>query len=124
METDSRRWHKTREAFESDRRRDALHARAGWRTLRFTHRQLTSEPRTVAATLRAALSGYAHPMSEEHSGGAADQEREMREHEREARERDADERDADTAAGAADTDVASEPAPPGNIQTGEVSGGS
>jgi hypothetical protein len=123
VETDSWRWHKTRDAFERDRQRDALHARAGYRTLRFTHLQLTSEPQTVAATLRAALSGYARPMTEEHTGGAADQEREMREHEREARERDADERNPETA-GLAEPGDDENPAPPGNIQTGEVSGGS
>jgi hypothetical protein len=63
-------------------------------------------------------------MSEQ-SGGAGDTAREMREHEREARQRDPDERDAETTgAGDPDPDVASEPAPPGNVQTGEVSGGS
>jgi very-short-patch-repair endonuclease len=55
VETDSWRWHRTREAFERDRDRDALHTRAGYRTLRFTHRQLSSEPDAVAQTLRAAL---------------------------------------------------------------------
>jgi very-short-patch-repair endonuclease len=55
VETDSWRHHHTRAAFERDRRRDATHARAGYRTLRFTHRQLATEPHTVAATLRAAL---------------------------------------------------------------------
>jgi len=59
-------------------------------------------------------------MSEQTGGGAAETEREMREHEREARERDSDERD--TGLGS-DTDV-QHPAPPGNVQTGEVSGGS
>jgi very-short-patch-repair endonuclease len=55
VETDSWRWHRTREAFERDRHRDALHTRAGYRTLRFTHLQLTQEPHTVAATLATAL---------------------------------------------------------------------
>jgi very-short-patch-repair endonuclease len=55
IETDSWRFHRTRQAFEDDRRRDQLLARAGYRTLRFTHRQLTSEPAGVAATLVAAL---------------------------------------------------------------------
>jgi hypothetical protein len=80
------------------------------------------EPHTVVATLRAALNGYADHMSEQQSG-AGDTAREMREHEREAREREPEERDTATA-GAGDPDVASEPAPPGNVQTGEVSGGS
>jgi very-short-patch-repair endonuclease len=57
VETDSWRHHKSREAFEQDRRRDALHAAAGWRTLRFTWRQIEGEPQTVAAAVDAAL-GY------------------------------------------------------------------
>ncbi len=61
-------------------------------------------------------------MSEQ-SGGAGDTAREMREHEREARERDPDERDSATGVTEeADIDPAN-PAPPGNVQTGEVSGG-
>jgi hypothetical protein len=55
VETDSWTHHRSREAFESDRARDALHARAGYRTLRFTHRQLVDEPATVAATVAAIL---------------------------------------------------------------------
>ena len=52
IETDSWAYHRTRRAFERDRERDAILARAGWRTLRFTHRQLTREPALVAATIR------------------------------------------------------------------------
>ncbi len=52
VETDSWRHHKTRRAFERDRERDAILARAGCHTLRFTHRQLTKEPAMVAATIR------------------------------------------------------------------------
>jgi very-short-patch-repair endonuclease len=55
VETDSWSWHRSREAFERDRERDALHARAGYRTLRFTHHQLTTEPQAVADTLVVAL---------------------------------------------------------------------
>ena len=55
VETDSWRHHRTREAFERDRHRDAVHTSAGYRTLRFTYRQLTSAPHTVAEALRAAL---------------------------------------------------------------------
>jgi hypothetical protein len=71
--------------------------------------------------------------SEQAGGNAGDTAREMREHEREARERDPDERDPatgvdETGAGrdthAGDGDPAAEPAPPGNVGTGEVSGGS
>ena len=69
-------------------------------------------------------------MSEQRSGGdAGDTAREMREHEREARERDSDERDPATGVAADehvadDIDPAAEPAPPGNVGSGEVSGGS
>jgi very-short-patch-repair endonuclease/predicted transcriptional regulator of viral defense system len=55
VETDSWRHHKSREAFENDRRRDAIHAAAGYRTLRFTHRQITHDPTTVERALSAAL---------------------------------------------------------------------
>jgi hypothetical protein len=53
-ETDGWRYHRTRRAFELDRRRDQQLARAGFRTLRFTHRQVESGDGEVAATLRAA----------------------------------------------------------------------
>ena len=52
VETDSWTYHRTRRAFERDRERDAILARAGYRTLRFTHRQLTREPAMVADTIR------------------------------------------------------------------------
>ncbi|HEX2103575.1 MAG TPA: DUF559 domain-containing protein [Solirubrobacteraceae bacterium] len=55
VETDSWRHHRTRAAFERDRQRDAVHARAGYRTLRFTHAQLTTQAGTVAATVAAEL---------------------------------------------------------------------
>jgi very-short-patch-repair endonuclease len=57
VETDSWRFHKTRQAFENDRARDARLARAGYRTLRFTDRQLEREPRMVAATVRSNVAG-------------------------------------------------------------------
>jgi very-short-patch-repair endonuclease len=56
-ETDGWAYHRTRAAFELDRRRDQQLARAGYRVLRFTHRQLEEEPAEVAGTLRAALAG-------------------------------------------------------------------
>ena len=52
VETDGYRYHRTRRAFERDRERDAILARAGYRVLRFSHRQLTREPTMVAHTLR------------------------------------------------------------------------
>jgi predicted transcriptional regulator of viral defense system len=54
-ETDGYQTHGTREAFERDRRRDQLLDAAGYRTLRFTWRQLRDEPDRVAQTLRARL---------------------------------------------------------------------
>ena len=55
VETDSWQHHRSRDSFERDRRRDAVHAAAGWRTLRFTWRQIEDEPQTVAAAVRAVL---------------------------------------------------------------------
>jgi very-short-patch-repair endonuclease len=55
VETDSWAYHRTRHAFESDRARDALLARAGYRTLRFTDRQLTQTPQAVADAIAAVL---------------------------------------------------------------------
>jgi very-short-patch-repair endonuclease len=55
VEADSWRYHRTRQAFDRDRRRDWTHAGAGYRTLRFTDRQLEHEPLTVACAVRSAL---------------------------------------------------------------------
>jgi very-short-patch-repair endonuclease len=55
VETDSWRYHKTRRAFEDDRARDVLTTRAGYRTLRFTDRQLTRQPEQVAHAIAAVL---------------------------------------------------------------------
>jgi very-short-patch-repair endonuclease len=57
VETDGASTHLTAEAFEEDRRRDAVHAMLGFRTLRFTWRQVVSEPRFVARAITAALAG-------------------------------------------------------------------
>ncbi len=54
-ETDGWTFHRTRTAFELDRERDQALARAGYRVLRFTHRQVAARPAEVVATLRAAL---------------------------------------------------------------------
>jgi predicted transcriptional regulator of viral defense system len=54
VETDSWSFHKTRRDFENDRARDAHLAAAGYRTLRFTDRQIARRPETVAAAIRAA----------------------------------------------------------------------
>jgi hypothetical protein len=55
VEADSWTYHRTRLRFERDRRRDATHARAGFRTLRFTDRQLEHDAEGVAATIRTVL---------------------------------------------------------------------
>src|SRR3954451_7256333 len=55
VETDSWRYHKTRRAFEDDRARDVLTTTAGYRTLRFTDRQLTRQPHAVANAIAAVL---------------------------------------------------------------------
>jgi very-short-patch-repair endonuclease len=55
VETDSHETHRTRKAFEADRRRDQLLAEAGYTTLRFTWRQLTMEPERVARTIATVL---------------------------------------------------------------------
>jgi Transcriptional regulator, AbiEi antitoxin/Protein of unknown function (DUF559) len=55
VEIDSWKYHRTRARFGADRRRDATHLAAGYRTLRFTDRQLDNEPNAVAQTTRSAL---------------------------------------------------------------------
>jgi very-short-patch-repair endonuclease len=52
VEADGWRFHRTRRAFERDRERAAILARAGYQTLRFTHRQITRDPAAVAETIR------------------------------------------------------------------------
>jgi very-short-patch-repair endonuclease len=54
VELDGWAFHRTRRAFEHDRGRDQQLARAGFGTLRFTHRQIDGDPGDVAETLRAA----------------------------------------------------------------------
>lgn len=55
VETDGRQSHDTASAFENDRRRDQRLMLAGWKVLRSTWRQVTSEPGELARTLRALL---------------------------------------------------------------------
>ncbi|HEX4804968.1 MAG TPA: type IV toxin-antitoxin system AbiEi family antitoxin domain-containing protein [Conexibacter sp.] len=52
VELDGWQDHGTRRAFERDRERDAALTAAGWRVVRFTHRQVTARPDHVAHTLR------------------------------------------------------------------------
>jgi Transcriptional regulator, AbiEi antitoxin/Protein of unknown function (DUF559) len=55
VETDGRRTHRTRQAFEHDRRRDQRLTVAGWTVIRTTWRQVTQSPRQVAETVLALL---------------------------------------------------------------------
>lgn len=57
VELDSRRWHNTRDGFESDRERTNDLVLAGWRVLRITWRMLHDDPEKVAALIRRALCG-------------------------------------------------------------------
>jgi len=54
-EVDGRTYHDSPRRFETDRSRDAHLAAAGYVVLRFTWRQLTTEPEVVVARLAAAL---------------------------------------------------------------------
>ena len=55
VEADSMEFHGSRPGMERDRRRDALLAAHGFRTLRFTWRQVTRRPAEVERALRAVL---------------------------------------------------------------------
>jgi len=44
VEVDGFAYHSSREAFERDRRRDARLQAAGYRVVRFTYRQIVSDP--------------------------------------------------------------------------------
>lgn len=57
VELDSRRWHNTRDGFESDRNRTNDLVLAGWRVLRITWRMIHDHPEKVASVLRRALCG-------------------------------------------------------------------
>lgn len=57
VELDSRRWHNTRDGFESDRERTNDLVLAGWRVLRITWRMLHDQPEKVVALIRRALCG-------------------------------------------------------------------
>jgi very-short-patch-repair endonuclease len=59
VEVDGYATHGTRQAFETDRRRDAELTGAGYRVMRVTWRQLDREPEAVAARLGAAIASPA-----------------------------------------------------------------
>jgi predicted transcriptional regulator of viral defense system len=55
VETDGHRFHRTRRAFEADRRRDQRLTVAGWRIVRVTWRQLIEDPAGVACLIAGLL---------------------------------------------------------------------
>jgi very-short-patch-repair endonuclease len=55
VETDGYAYHRTRQAFERDRRRDGELKRAGYEVLRVTYWQVKREPEWVASTIQALL---------------------------------------------------------------------
>ena len=55
VEVDGYRYHRTRQAFERDRRKDAALQAAGFRVVRITWNRLTTEPYSVTAQLGALL---------------------------------------------------------------------
>ena len=55
VETDGWDTHRTRQAFEDDRAKDAALTAAGYTVVRFTYRQLRDEPDTVADRLEAII---------------------------------------------------------------------
>jgi hypothetical protein len=57
VELDGHAYHRTRAAFEEDRRRDTALQLAGYRVVRVTNRRLTEEPGAVIRAVRALLDG-------------------------------------------------------------------
>jgi very-short-patch-repair endonuclease len=55
VEVDGRRYHRTRQRFESDRRRDQRALVADWRVIRTTEQQITRRPAELHATVAALL---------------------------------------------------------------------
>ena len=63
VELDSREFHLTRSAFESDRERDARLQVARYRVIRITWRRLTNEPDAIVRDLQELLYAPARPMA-------------------------------------------------------------
>jgi very-short-patch-repair endonuclease len=61
LEVDGYNYHGHRAQFESDRRKDLALTAAGYRVIRITWRQLTSQPLTVVAVIATALGGARPP---------------------------------------------------------------
>ncbi len=55
VEVDGWRTHKTKHAFQTDRRRDQLLRLEGWQVVRFTWDDVTDRPEHVAQVVRAML---------------------------------------------------------------------
>ena len=55
VEIDGRAWHAIQATWGEDHERDLALRLAGWRPLRYTHRQLVQSPALVVADLTAAL---------------------------------------------------------------------
>jgi Protein of unknown function (DUF559) len=70
VETDGWDTHKTRQAFESDRAKDAALTAAGYTVVRFTWRQLRDEPQTVADRLKAIMRRPPEPPPRARGGPA------------------------------------------------------
>jgi hypothetical protein len=71
VETDGRRTHGTRNAFESDRRRDQRLTAAGWTVIRTTWRQLTQRPHELKPVLLKLLGpGSPNGLGKPGAGGA------------------------------------------------------
>lgn len=62
VELDGHAYHSSRRALERDHLRDAELRRQGWTILRFTARQLTTEPEVVVAQIAAELTRGGHPQ--------------------------------------------------------------
>jgi very-short-patch-repair endonuclease len=60
IELDGWKYHHERDDFEEDRRRDAELARQGYRVLRFTYRQLTTEWARVRSAVLACMARHEH----------------------------------------------------------------
>jgi very-short-patch-repair endonuclease len=71
VETDGWDTHRTRQAFEDDRAKDAALVAAGYRVVRFTWRQLRHDPQTVAARIEAILAYSAASASRNASSSAS-----------------------------------------------------
>jgi hypothetical protein len=69
VETDGWDTHRTRQAFEDDRAKDAALLAAGYRVVRFTWRQLRYDPQTVADRLTAILR-YTAPSASRNSASS------------------------------------------------------